>query len=342
MTKKTLLYTLVLAPLLALTMIGATVYVLYQSQYDGPDAGFTVLPGETFGQVNARLHKLKVISNPRLFHWLARYRGDMEKFRAGTYPIPSGAKMSDVLDILVYGKPLLVSLTIPEGRNMFEVAALLERGGLASKSDFIAYVRNPEVVKSFGLEAPSLEGYLYPETYRFAPGTSLKEITSAMVNLFKQRVGTTHQGHPTLSPHEVVILASIVEKETGAKAERPQIASVFSNRLKKRMRIESDPTTIYGIWERYSGNLRKSDLQEVTPYNTYKIPALPLGPISNPSLEAIKAVMSPAPGDYLFFVSRNDGTHVFSRSYAEHVAAVNEWQRKRSNRQGKSWRQLKQ
>lgn len=108
------------------------------------------------------------------------------------------------------------------------------------------------------------------------------------------------------------------------------------------MRLESDPTTIYGMWENYKGNIRKDDLLRLTPYNTYKIPSLPLGPIANPSLEAITAVMNPAQTDFLFFVSKNDGTHVFTRSYQEHVEAVNEWQRKRSNRAGKSWRQLKQ
>lgn len=342
MTKKTLLYTLVLAPLLALTMIAATVWVMYQSTYDGPDVAFRVIPGETFGQVNARLYKNNIISNPRLFHWLARMQGSMEKLRAGAFPIPSGSKMTDVLDILVNGQPLLVSITVPEGKNMWEVAALMERAGLCDKNDFVAMAQNPEIVESFGIQASTLEGYLYPETYKFAPGTSVKEIISTMVNLFKQKVGTLNQGHPFLTPHQVVILASMVEKETGAKVERPQIASVFTNRLKKRMRLESDPTTIYGIWERYTGNLRKDDLLTYSPYNTYKIPALPAGPISNPSLEAIKAVMSPAQSENLFFVSKNDGTHVFTKSYGEHLKAVNEWQRNHANRKGKSWRQLKQ
>lgn len=342
MTKKALLYTLILAPLLALTMIALTVYVLYQSTYDGPDVSFTVIPGDTFGQVNARLYQNKVISNPRLFHWLARYQGSMNKLRAGAYPIPSGAKMTDVMDILVNGQPLLVAITIPEGRNMYEVGGLMERAGLATKSDFLAYTKDPKTIASFGIEAPTLEGYLYPETYRFAPGTAVKDLVTTMVTLFKQKVGALNQGHPFLNPHEVVILASMVEKETGAKFERPQIASVFTNRLKKRMRLESDPTTIYGIWERYTGNLRKDDLLTYSPYNTYKIPALPAGPIANPSLEAIKAVMNPAPGDFIFFVSKNDGTHVFTRTYKEHLQAVDNWQRNRANRAGKSWRQLKQ
>jgi UPF0755 protein len=187
-----------------------------------------------------------------------------------------------------------------------------------------------------------LEGYLFPETYKFVPDSNPKDILSSMVQLFRKKVGSLTEDHPFLNPTQVITLASVVEKETGAKWERPQIASVFTNRLKKRMRLESDPTTIYGIWERYQGNIKKSDLLEVTPYNTYKIPALPLGPICNPSLEAIQAVMKPDQTEYFFFVSKNDGTHVFTRNYKEHLQAVEEWQKKRNNRDGKSWRNLKQ
>ena len=136
--------------------------------------------------------------------------------------------------------------------------------------------------------------------------------------------------------------ASIVEKETGAKFERPLIAGVFTNRLKKKMRLQSDPTTVYGMWDRYKGNIKKSDLLEYTPYNTYKIPALPLGPIANPSLEAIEAVLQPAHTNYLYFVSKNDGTHVFSETYKSHREAVDAYQKNAQARRGKSWRQLKQ
>ena len=145
-----------------------------------------------------------------------------------------------------------------------------------------------------------------------------------------------------MNKHQVIILASVVEKETGAKLERPAIAGVFTNRLKKRMRLESDPTTIYGIWQRYAGNIKKSDLLEMTPYNTYKIPALPFGPISNPSLEAIQAVLHPDTHEYLFFVSKNDGTHIFTKNYQEHLQAVDDFQRNTKARKGKSWRDLKQ
>jgi len=342
MLKKTLLFTLVIAPLLALTLTGATVWYLYQARYEGAETTFTVNPGDTFGVVNARLAREGLISNPRLFHWMARYKGVMGKLRAGPFTIPAQSKMEDVLNILVYGQPNLTGVTIPEGRNMYQVAEILYSAGFGEKQAFIDLCKDPSFISSLGVEAPTLEGYLFPETYKFAPGTSPREILSTMVEHFRARVGTLTQGHPFLTPHEVVVLASVVEKETGAKQERPQIASVFLNRLRKKRRLESDPTTIYGMWERYTGNIRKSDLLELTPYNTNKIPALPLGPIANPSYEALEAVMKPAATEYLFFVSKNDGTHVFTTSYKDHQAAVEEWQRKRSNREGKSWRQLQQ
>jgi UPF0755 protein len=145
-----------------------------------------------------------------------------------------------------------------------------------------------------------------------------------------------------LSPHEVIILASIVEKETGAKWERPTIAGVYLNRLKKKMRLQADPTTIYGIWESYNGNLKRKHLLQKTAYNTYKMSGLPLGPIANPSLAAIKAVLAPKVHKFLYFVSKNDGTHVFTPTYKKHQEAVDYWQRNKRNRKGKSWRDLKQ
>jgi UPF0755 protein len=163
-----------------------------------------------------------------------------------------------------------------------------------------------------------------------------------MIDLYKERTKELNFDHPFLNRHQVFILASVVEKETGAKFERPMIAGVFTNRLKKRMRLQSDPTTVYGIWSRYTGNIRKADLLELTPYNTYKIPALPLGPIANPSFEAIQAVLSPAQHDFLYFVSKNDGTHIFSKTYQDHEKAVDDYQRNAKARQGKSWRDLKQ
>lgn len=266
----------------------------------------------------------------------------MTSFKAGTYTIKNGDAIPDVFKTLIEGSPILTSVTIPEGKNMFEIARIFESKKISTYSNFITLARDVKMREGLNIDAPSLEGYLFPETYMFAPGTQVKTIIRAMLRVFKNKVKNINFDHPFLSKHQIITLASIVEKETGAKKERPTIAGVFLNRLKKKMRLQSDPTTIYGIYESYKGNIRKKHLLQKTPYNTYKIPALPLGPIANPSIEAIKAVLNPEAHGYLYFVSKNDGTHVFTKTYKDHLEAVKEWQLKRRNRKGKSWRDLKQ
>ena len=162
-----------------------------------------------------------------------------------------------------------------------------------------------------------------------------------MLEEFKKNTQSLPMTSGSLSPLEVIILASIVEKETGAEWERPIIAGVFLNRMKKKMRLQSDPTTIYSFFEKFSGNLSKENLKQKNPYNTYKIKGLPPGPICNPGLSAIKAVLSPEQHNYLYFVSKNDGVHEFTSTYPEHVKAVKRWQQTSTNRAGKSWRDLK-
>lgn len=314
----------------------------FKQTYTGPDITFTVRSGDTFGRINQKLFEQGLISDKRLFHYYAKYKNVLTKFRAGNFTIPTGSNMTQVLDTLVYGQPNLTSITIPEGKNMYEIAKLFEAAGITSEKDFLEAVQHPNLISQLAIQATSLEGYLFPETYRFAPETPAKSIVKSMIDLFNEKTKSIDFDHPFLNKHQVIILASVVEKETGAKFERPTIAGVFTNRLKKRMRLQSDPTTVYGIWSRYKGNIKKSDLLEMTPYNTYKIPALPQGPISNPSLEAIEAVLNPAQHDYLYFVSKNDGTHVFSKTYKEHDQAVQDFQKNAKAREGKSWRNLKQ
>lgn len=342
MIKKTLFFVFFVGPLLGLLMGGTHIWYILNQTYQGEDKVFVVRNGDTFGKINKRLSDEGLVSNARVFHHYAKYKGVLTKFRAGSYTIPRGAKMADVLETLVYGQPNLTSITIPEGKNMYEIAKLVEASGITTEAAFLEAVKHPDLISQLQIQATNLEGYLFPETYKFAPDTPAKDVVKTMTDHFRKRTENIDWTHPFLNKHQVVILASVVEKETGAKVERPAIAGVFTNRLKKRMRLESDPTTIYGIWSRYKGNIRKDDLLEMTPYNTYKIPALPAGPISNPSLEAIKAVLNPEANDYLFFVSKNDGTHVFTKNYQDHVEAVNEWQRNSRARQGKSWRNLKQ
>jgi UPF0755 protein len=192
---------------------------------------------------------------------------------------------------------------------------------------------NPEFTRSLGIEAETLEGYLYPETYRFRRETPADEVLRAFVGEFNRRLTEETRAQIAASGmtlHEVVTLASIVEKETAVAAERPLIAAVFRNRLEKRMRLQSDPTVIYGIVRtrgHFDGNLRRRDLKRDTPYNTYTRGGFPPGPIANPTIASIDAVLAPADTPYLYFVSRNDGTHVFSNTLKEHTNAVNRYQR---------------
>lgn len=339
---KKLFFTTVAVCLVALLAVGGYLTLELKKSYHGPDQDFVVGTGDFFGRINKRLHDQGFISNPRLFHHLAKYKNVLTKFKAGSFTIKSGSTMGDILETLVYGQPNLTSITIPEGKNMYEVAKLFEAVGITKAEDFLKVTTDPEIIQQFNIEAPSLEGYLYPETYRFAPNTPARTVVKAMIDLFNKKTADINFTHPFLNKHQVIILASVVEKETGAKFERPAIAGVFTNRLEKRMRLQSDPTTIYGMWSRYNGNIRKKDLLEATPYNTYTVPALPLGPISNPSLEAIQAVLNPEDHEYIFFVSKNDGTHIFTKHYKDHLKAVNDYQKNVKAREGKSWRDLKQ
>lgn len=341
MLKKIILSLIVIAVLSA-GALGVYVYSNLQKTYTGPDKTFVVKTGDTFGRVNQRLLDEGLIHDARLFHYYAKHKDYLTRLRAGSFTIPRGSNMIQVLETLIFGQPNLTSVTIPEGKNMYEIAAIFGRSGVTSEEAFLRAVQAPDLITNLQVPGHTLEGYLYPETYRFAPNTPAESVARAMVDLFNAKTQDIDFTHPFLNKHQIVILASIVEKETGAKFERPAIAGVFTNRLKKRMRLQSDPTTIYGIWERYTGNIKKSDLLELTPYNTYKVPALPKGPISNPSLEAINAVLNPEKHNYFFFVSRNDGTHVFTTTYKEHSKAVEDFQINARARKGKSWRDLKQ
>jgi UPF0755 protein len=319
-------------------LVGKVYYDYEVWTYAGPDMAFTVSPGETFGHVNQRLYDGGLISNQRIFYRYVLYQKKLSAIRSGEFLIKSSSKMNDVYQSLFYGPSLAKKVVIPEGKNLFEIAKILEIQDVTSSSAFIALAKDEKLVKSLGILAPRMEGYLYPDTYQFAHQTKPIQIINTMFGRFKEKVGDLPAQHPTLTPLQVVTLASMVEKETGVAEERPMIAGVFFNRLKKKMRLQSDPTTIYGIYETFDGNLRRKDLEEKTDYNTYQIPGLPIGPICNPGVEAIQAVLHPAPNQYLYFVSNNDGTHTFSANFKDHNEAVIQLQINRKAREGKSWR----
>lgn len=334
------------APLFAVAMASVMVYYMMAIwTYQGEPVVFEVNQGEGFSKINGKLHSQGLIANPKIFHRYAQINGLMTKFKAGRFEIKPNSNMLDVFDTLLHGQSLTDSVTIPEGKNLFEIASILKANNIIeSESEFIRLAKSEAFAKELGIPAERVEGYLYPETYKFTPNSPEEQVIKTMVDVFnKQTESLDFSNAPLgLSKHEVIILASVVEKETGASFERPMIAGVFLNRLKKRMRLQSDPTTIYGIYESFNGNLRKKHLLEKTPYNTYKIPALPKGPISNPGISSLKAVLDPKEHNFLYFVSQNDGTHIFSETYKKHRDAVERFQKNWRARKGKSWRDLKE
>jgi UPF0755 protein len=293
-----------------------------------------------------KLHEQGFIKNKKIFSMYAHFLKIDQKIKTGEFELSKDMWATDILKVLTSGKNYQRTFTIQEGLNIFEIAELLESKEVTTKKAFLDYVRNPQVIeKLLGFQAPSLEGYLYPDTYYYTKHIHLDKLVSMMVEHFNQVINDIA---PQLKDdkkllNRMVTLASIVEKETGAPEERPTIASIFYNRLKKGMRLQSDPTIIYGL-EMKSGeivrNIHKKDILAKNPFNTYAISGLPIGPISNPGKDAINAVLKPQKTEYLYFVSMNEGRHYFSRTYEEHNAAVKKYQVDPKARAGKSWRGL--
>ena len=295
---------------------------------------FSIEPGESFARVAQRLYAQGLVQEVLRFKVLARIKKSDKALKAGEYQLTKAMTPQEILLALVSGKPFLYRLTIPEGYSLVQIAEEVARQGLGRKDDMVQFVFNPESATSFGLAAQSLEGYLFPDTYFFPKGIDKGEIVAKMVERFKDKFlpeWHVRAKSINMTVHEVVTLASIIEKETGEPSERPIIASVFHNRLRKRMRLESDPTVIYGIKD-FDGNITRKHLRTATPYNTYTIRGLPPGPIANPGSEAIKAALYPAKTDYLFFVSKKDRTHHFSTNIQEHNAAVRKYQLRRKRK----------
>ncbi len=290
-----------------------------------------VREGENLRQVAERLAESGLLRFPRLFLLLARIQGgDHHGMQAGEYTLDSSMAPSQILRALVEGRVNLYRVTVPEGASVKQIAVLLEEQGLAEASEVLRLSRDAEFAKEVGIEAPSLEGYLFPDTYLFSRGLTVQTLLRTMVRQFWATYDTdlrARQDACGWNLNDVVTLASIIEAETARPEERPLVASVLINRLRRGMHLQSDPTVIYGI-EKFDGNLRREDLGTDHPYNTYVHGGLPPGPICNPGLESLKAALYPAETDYLYFVSKNDGTHLFSTSLEEHNRAVRRYQKR--------------
>ncbi|MEN8142265.1 MAG: endolytic transglycosylase MltG [Thermodesulfobacteriota bacterium] len=302
----------------------------------GRQTPLVVPPDMFYPDIEKKLIAQTIISPDPRFKVLAYLMGVAYSLKAGEYIFTGARSPHSVLRELHKGSIVQRPVTIREGADLQEIAEILGQGGWLNPDRFLELTRDPEFIEELGLKVESLEGYLFPDTYLLERGGhDAASIIRTMVAQMQKVLGETgaEQGEQEagLDVHQILTLASIVEKETGLALERPLIARVFLNRLHKKMKLQTDPTVIYGI-ENFDGNLTRRHLREYTPYNTYVIRGLPPGPIGSPGRAAIRAVMEPARGSYYYFVSKNDGSHYFSRSLSEHNRAVNKYQKRRRRR----------
>ncbi len=329
---------MVISILRLISLCGLTVLIHDLYQYADRPAGFdakkmvvNIPSGQSFKATTDILFKAGIIKSPFKFNMVARLKGYDKQLKAGEYVLAASMPPIKILEKLVKGEVKLYKLTIPEGLNIYQIAELVAQAGLAEQAVFIETATDAAFARKLGIAGDTFEGYLYPETYYFPKNVGADTIVSTMVKRFRlvYKPEWEVRGQTLgFSTHQVVTLASIIEKETGAPFERPLISSVFHNRLKKKMRLESDPTVIYGL-ENFDGNLNRKHLETRTPYNTYRIRALPPGPISNPGSASLEAALYPADTKYIYFVSKKNNTHQFSTNLIDHNQAVRKYQLRR-------------
>ena len=315
--------------------------VLNQLQPIGNSSRMTVLDiaeGASLSDVAERLHRQNLIKSDWAFVWVGRLTGSDRKIIPGEYEFHGGMAPSTILEKIVKGEVIQYTVTIPEGFSVIRIADVLHEQRLADREEFLQCTRDPVFIQTLSLSVENrvdnLEGYLFPDTYQFARHLAPERLIATMVSRFEQSVTEEDRRRAAelgLSLHQVVTLASVIEKETARPDERTLISGVFHNRLRKRIPLQSDPTVIYALNE-FDGNLRKKDLSIDSPYNTYRVAGLPPGPIANPGRAAIHAALYPEATTYLYFVSRNDGSHEFSTTLAEHNRAVRKYQLRQRRR----------
>jgi UPF0755 protein len=297
---------------------------------------FEVPPGASAEAIGQKLHQLGLVRHATVFRTLVWLRGQGGALKAGSYELDGPLSLEQIADKIARGDVVRNDVTFPEGKVLEEMAELAEDKGIPA-AEFLSAARDPALVRDLDPLATDLEGYLFPDTYDLPTGANRgATLVQRMVQRFRD-VTEPLRGDlaaQKLTLREVVTLASVVEKETGQPQERPRIAAVFKNRLDRRMPLQTDPTVIYALRKagRWDGNIRKKDLDIDSPYNTYRRPGLPPGPIASPGREAILAALHPADTKDLYFVSRNDGSHQFSETLTEHERAVDRYQRSRSAR----------
>ncbi len=314
---------------------------------DSTEVLFDVAPGMKMAQVANNLEAQGLIRNGKIFLFYSRLQKMNSRIKVGEYALHKAMSPDEIMSVIISGKSVARNFTVAEGLNIFDIAEIIEKSGFGTKADFLTIVRDKEFINSMlGEELESLEGYLFPETYKITKFDTTKMIVTQMVRRF---LSVWKEVEPEAKKtkwtrNQIVTFASIVEKETGAGFERPLVSSVFHNRLVKKMKLQTDPTVLYGKALKLGEmpkNITKSDLMTATRHNSYTNYGLPPTPISNPGKEALMATLQPAKSKYLFFVSQNNGTHIFSETYQAHNKAVQSYQVNSKAREGKSWRDLK-
>ena len=299
--------------------------------HEHPPSKVVVIPdGSTFQYVASLLERERLIKSRPAFMFIGKFQSAERKIRAGEYELSPAMTPAEILSKMISGQVVLRPLTIPEGLTIAQIADVISQQGITDRAEFLRLAKDRAFIASLGINAETLEGYLYPDTYKFPRPVKAREVLVVMVEHLRLMVGPdllVRMDELKMTMHEVLTLASVIEKETGAGGERPEISAVFHNRLKKHIPLQSDPTVIYGL-PAYDGNLHKKDLSSPSPYNTYRVQGLPPGPIANPGILAIRATLYPSDSRSLYFVSRNDGTHQFSATLIEHNQAVEKYQKR--------------
>jgi UPF0755 protein len=301
-----------------------------ESVVPGQEAIITIPKGASLSQVGSILQDKGVISSKLVFKLVALIRGEQRAIKAGDYALKTGSDAGDVLDQLISGRTLMLSFTVPEGYDMFQIGDLLQQMGIMSRAEFLKTAEDATFLKELGVEGTSLEGYLFPDTYCFRPSEKVdgRLIVRKMVQRFQDvydkqvKAAAEESGWSTI---QVLTMASLIEKEARAH-EHALVSAVFHNRLRQNMKLQSDPTVIYRI-KPMGSKITREDLNRKHPYNTYQNLGLPPGPIANPGKESLIAAVKPADEDYLYFVAKNDGSHQFSSTLKEHNHWVNTYQR---------------
>ena len=285
--------------------------------------------GRTLRALASELESRRIVSSARLFTLYARIKGGSARLKAGSYQFNDGMRPGEILAKMLSGDVYQRIFSLPVGYSSYQAAEMLEKRGIFAKDAFLAACRDQKLLAELGIRAQSAEGYLYPGSYNILPGKTEREVVREMLQRQQQLLDAEFGGKGgkhSLSRNTLLTLASMVEKEAVIPAEMPLIAAVFQNRLQKRMRLQSDPTALYGV-RAFAGKVSHQDILRPSPYNTYLIAGLPPGPIGNPGKEAIEAVLNPLRVPYLYFVARGDGSHQFSCDLVSHNQAVHKFLR---------------